>query len=83
MRQPDPLMETEDEGDNIETETNQTKGPRKPREYIQHQSTDQCEQAFRQLKRGLMNAPVLAYADSTQTYELCQCQSRQSRWVVV
>lgn len=65
--------------------SNQKGNSRKPRKgepgrlkSIQEQWTLKCERSFEQLKESLVEAPVLAYADSVKPYEVHVHASKDS-----
>ncbi|PIO32203.1 hypothetical protein AB205_0160660 [Aquarana catesbeiana] len=65
------LLKNQEETDvDSEKPGKQKEGPRKKKESILNQWTQECEETFSQLKKSFTTAPVLAYADPTKPYEL-------------
>jgi len=46
----------------------QRKAKAKPGTFLPNMWTDECEQNFRELKRTLTSAPILAFADFTKPF---------------
>uniref|UniRef100_A0A8C5QIG0 ribonuclease H n=1 Tax=Leptobrachium leishanense TaxID=445787 RepID=A0A8C5QIG0_9ANUR len=72
-----PQKEDVEEGSKASVRSSSAQGPRKARESIQEEWTNQCESAFMKLKESLTRAPVLAYADPHKPYELHVDASRE------